>query len=206
MVKINFTHMNSCNCCFTDFLAKCEEEIIVNAALAPGTPYRWVITDKFDNKYDGEATAGADGELTIPVEELPAGLLTNYSGDFLLQIYDDSSCGHIKFKMTGEYDCLSFNVRGGTFVKNELGCVNSCIGAGSSNVLISFTDDDALSIDYTAYSASLGNNPLIQVYHEISPNIYHLVDVTINQVRVNGVLTTIEIENAGPATGYVLIS
>lgn len=198
--------MNSCNCCFTDFLAKCEEEIVINATLSPGTAYRWAITDKFEHKYEGAATAGANGELTIPVEDLPPGLLTNYSGDFLLQVYDDQSCGPIRFKMVGEYDCISFYVKGGTFVKNELGCDNVCVGAGNENVLISFTDEDTLNIDYSLYDQDLGNNPLIQVYHLTAPNTYQRVDVTINQIRSNGVLTDIEIDNGGPATGYVLIS
>lgn len=112
--------MNSCNCCFTDYLAKCEENIVINTTLTPGT-YRWAITDKFDNKYEGEVET-ADGTLTIPVEDLPPGLLTQYSGDFLLQIYGEDSCGPIKFQLTGEYDCVNFHVRGGTFEKNSIGC------------------------------------------------------------------------------------
>src|SRR5688572_3329995 len=114
--------MNSCNCCFTDFLAKCEDEIVINTTLTPATDYRWVITDKFDNKYEGEVTSGESGELTIPIEDLPAGLLTQYSGDFTLHIYDADSCGPIKFKLTGEYDCVNFNVKGGTFIKDNIGC------------------------------------------------------------------------------------
>lgn len=197
--------MNSCNCCFTDYLAKCETEVIINTTLTPAAAYRWVITDKFDNKYEGDVTSGDNGELTIPVADLPAGLLTQYSGDFLLQIYD-SSCGPIKFKLLGEYDCISFSIRGGTFVKNEIGCENSCVGGGSSNVLISFTDAATVNIDYSLYSALLGNNPIIQVYHETSPNVYQVVDVSIEQIRSNGTLTDIIVDNGGVATGYVLIS
>lgn len=197
--------MNSCNCCFTDYLAKCETEVIINTTLTPAATYRWVITDKFDNKYQGQVISDATGALTIPVEDLPAGLLTQYSGDFLLQIYD-SSCGPIKFKLLGEYDCVNFSIRGGTFVKNEIGCDNICSGAGSSNVLIPFTDASTVSIDYSTYMDDLGNNPQIQVYHEITPGVYQLVSVAISQIRANDILTDIEIDNAGPATGYVLIS
>lgn len=197
--------MNSCNCCFTDYLAKCETEVIINTTLTPAATYRWVITDKFDNKYQGQVISDATGALTIPVEDLPAGLLTQYSGDFLLQIYD-SSCGPIKFKLLGEYDCVNFSIRGGTFVKNEIGCDNICSGAGSSNVLIPFTDAATVSIDYSTYMDDLGNNPQIQVYHEITPGVYQLVSVAISQIRANDILTDIEVDNAGPATGYVLIS
>lgn len=196
--------MENCNCCFNDFLAKCETEVVINTNLTAFASYRWVITDKFGNKYEGDATAGAEGGLTIPVAELPSGMLTQYSGEFTLQIYD-STCGPIKFYLTGEYDCVTFNIVGGTFVKNEIGCENTCIG-GASNVLISFTDAATVDIDYSLYSALLGNNPLIQVYHETSPNVYQLVNVSIEQIRSNGTLTDISIDNAGVATGYVLIS
>lgn len=198
--------MNNCNCCFTDYLAKCEDEIIINTTLTPSATYRWVVTDKFDNKYEGEVVAGLRGELTIPVEDLPAGMLTQYSGDFTLQIHDSTNCGPIKFKLLGEYDCVSFNVSGGTFIKNEIGCENECSGAGSSNVLIEFEDAATVSIDYSPYMDDFGNNPIVQVYHEISAGVYQLVSVAISQIRSNGVLTDIEVENAGPATGYVLIS
>lgn len=194
-----------CNCCFNDYLAKCETEVVVNAGLTPLAAYRWVITDKFGNKHEGAVTADGDGAITIPVADLPAGLLTQYSGEFTLQIYD-STCKPIKFKMTNEYDCVSFDVVGGNFVKNNLGCVNTCIGAGGSNVLIPFTDAATVSIDYSAYIDSLGNNPLIQVYHETSPGVYQLVDVAIEQIRSNGTLTDIEVDNGGVQTGYVLIS
>lgn len=197
--------MNSCNCCFTDYLAKCETEIVINTTLTPSTTYRLVITDKFDHKYEVTVVAGLTGELTIPVEDLPAGMLTQYSGDFLLQIYDNS-CGPIKFKLLGEYDCLTFNIRGGTFVKNEIGCENVCSGAGTSNVLIEFTDAATVSIDYSTYMDDFGNNPIVQVYHEITPGVYQLVSVAISQIRDNGILTDIDVDNAGPATGYVLIS
>ena len=112
----------NCNCCFYDFIAKCETDLVLYVHLTPTIVYRWVITDKFQNKYEGTATADADGSLSIPVEELPAGLLTQYSGDFKLQILDEESCTPIKFKIAGEYDCIDFNVKGGTFVKDFIGC------------------------------------------------------------------------------------
>jgi hypothetical protein len=113
----------NCSCCFTDTLAKCETEIQVNAQLNPDSFYRWVITDKFENKYEGEAATDSDGFFTIPVADLPAGLLTQYSGEFKLQVFDlYASCAPEKFKVAGVYDCISFTISGGTFEKNNLGC------------------------------------------------------------------------------------
>lgn len=114
--------MNSCECCFTDFLAKCETEIVINTNLTPGNTYRWVISDKFGHLYEGTADAEDDGSLIIPIEDVPAGIFTQYSSDFNLQIYSENSCSPIKFKLTGEYDCVTFNIHGGTFVKNWIGC------------------------------------------------------------------------------------
>jgi hypothetical protein len=46
----------------------------------------------------------------------------------------------------------------------------------------------------------------VQVYHELSQGVYQLVGVTIDQIRNNGVLTDINIDNGGQATGYILLS
>ena len=113
--------MSSCACCFEDYLAKCNTEITVYAKLSPTTDYRWVITDKNDKKYEGDFTTDADGFWVIPVDQLPPGLLTEYSGQFTLQVYDDG-CKPVKFLIAQEHDCIDFTVKGGTFVKENLGC------------------------------------------------------------------------------------
>lgn len=110
-----------CNCCFTDYIGKCEESLTVRTNLTPATDYRWAITDKFDNKYEGTVTTDDSGYIVIPVEDLPPGLLTEYSGDFLFQVYD-GDCKPINFRLVGEYDCVNFHVKGGTFQKDTIGC------------------------------------------------------------------------------------
>lgn len=119
-----FTMSDNCSCCFTDTLAKCENQIRVNILLPPYYDgFRWVITDKFGNKYQGELAENEEGYY-IPLTELPDGLLTQYSGDFTLQIFPlgDQSCGPLNFKVMGQYDCIEFGITGGTFEKNNLGC------------------------------------------------------------------------------------
>lgn len=115
--------MSTCSCCFNDYLAKCEDFIRLNIIPPPYGEYRWVITDKFDNKYQGELQENEEGYY-IPVDELPAGLLTQYSGLFKLQIFPvgDQTCGPVTFKVAGQFDCISFTIEGGTFEKNNLGC------------------------------------------------------------------------------------
>lgn len=196
-----------CNCCFQDYLAKCNLEIQVYAQLSPLTDYIWVITDKFENKYQGEFTTDADGFWTIPVDELPPGMLTQYSGDFMLQV-QDTGCKPVKFKVAQEYDCINFTVKGGTYEKATLGCDFSCSPAvGAQTTLVPFANDDEITITYTSeLLAAHGNSPVIQVYHLISGSTYQLVDVGIQHVFSDGVLTSIVISNAGPATGYILIS
>lgn len=199
--------MNTCTCCFTDHLAKCETEIRVFAMLTPLTVYRWVITDKFGNKYEGDLTTDADGFFVIGVEDLPAGLLTQYSGSFLLQVYQqDTTCAPEKFKIASVHDCIEFTVTGGTFVKNNLGCEFSCTASPSGSALIPFEDQSEVEIDWSTYDQTYGNNPTVQVYHETSPGVYQLVSVVIEQTRVDGILTTISINNGGVQSGYVIIS
>lgn len=197
----------NCNCCFQDFIAKCNLSVQVYAQLAPLSDYTWIITDKFGNKYQGEITTGSNGFWGIPVDQLPSGLLTQYSGEFTLQV-QDSGCKPIKFKVAQEYDCINFTVKGGTYEKNTLGCDFSCTPAtGSQTSMVQFEDDATVTINWTAgLLAAFGNSPSIQVYHETSPNVFQLVDVEVNQVFSEGVLQSIEINNAGPATGYILIS
>lgn len=115
--------MDNCSCCFVDTLAKCETQIRVNVIPPPYDDYRWVITDKFGNKYQGELLENEEG-FYIPITDLPDGFLTQYSGEFTLQLFPlgDQSCGPVSFKVAGLYDCISFSISGGTFEKNNLGC------------------------------------------------------------------------------------
>lgn len=197
----------NCNCCFTDYLAKCNLSLQVYAQLAPLSDYIWVITDKFGNKYQGEFTTDSNGFWEIPVDELPAGLLTQYSGEFTLQV-QDTGCKPVKFKIAQEYDCINFTVKGGTYEKDTLGCNFSCTpAAGSQTQLFPFTDDDEITTEWTSgLLAAFGNSPVIQVYHLVSGSTYQLVDVAIQEVFTDGVLTSIIVNNAGPATGYILIA
>jgi hypothetical protein len=199
--------MTSCACCFSDYLAKCNLAITVYAQLSPLTQYTWVITDKFGKKYQGEFTTDSDGFWTIPVDELPAGLLTEYSGLFTLEVMD-SGCKPVKFKVAQEYSCIDFVVKGGTYEKDTLGCDFSCTPvAGEQNLLVDFEDEDVITIPWTSgLLASFGSSPSIQIYHLVSPNIYQLVDVAVQTVFTDGILTSIVVTNSGIATGYILIS
>lgn len=199
--------MPECSTCFTDYLAKCNLEIQVYAQLSPLSDYTWIIKDKFGKLYSGLFTTDADGFWTIPVDELPPGLLTEYSGLFTLEV-QDSGCKPIKFKIAQEFSCIDFVVKGGTYEKNTLGCDFSCSpAAGTQTQLVPFTDDAEITITWTAgLLASFGNSPLIQVYHETSPNVYQLVDVSIEHVFTDGILTSVVVNNGGISTGYILLS
>jgi hypothetical protein len=199
--------MLNCNCCFSDYIAKCNLAIQVYAQLSPLTDYTWVITDKFGNKFQGEITTDSNGFWEIPVDELPAGLLTQYSGEFTLQV-QDAGCKPVKFKIAQEYDCINFTIKGGTYEKDALGCDFSCTATtGSQTQLFPFTDETQITIPWTSgLLATFGNNPVVQVFHLISGTTYQLVDVEIQQVFTDDVLTSITVDNAGPATGYILIS
>src|SRR5688572_4443367 len=199
----------TCDTCFPDFIAKCNTAIQVYAqlpSLAAYESYKWVITDKNDHKYEGSFIVDENGFWEIDVDTLPEGLLTQYSGSFDLEVYD-SSCKPVKFKIAQEYDCIRFNIKGGTFTKDYIGCNFSCVPqpAGQS-AMIPFEDDATVSITWAPYLSLYGNSPTVQVYHETSPGVFQLVDVQIQQVTTDGVLTSIEIDNGGVNTGYVIVS
>lgn len=121
----------SCCTCFTDYIVQCPEEIQVYAQLQPTTMYTWVITDKFEHQFSGDFTTDEDGFWSIPVDELPAGLLNQFGGNFKLEVLDQA-CKPVKFKVAQEYNCIDFTVRGGTRVKDNLGCTFDSVLAGST--------------------------------------------------------------------------
>lgn len=199
----------ACSTCFDDFIAKCNTAIRIFAqlpSLALYQSYRWVITDKFDKQYEGSFIVDADGFWEIPVDELPDGLLTEYSGSFKLQVYD-GDCKPVKFKIASEYDCVDFEVKGGTFVKDTLGCEFTCTAApAGQSAMVPFSNQATISITWAPYLSLYGNSPTIQVYHETSPGVFQLVDVAIETNYTDGVLQTIEVDNGGVHTGYIVIS
>ena len=137
----------ACCSCFPDFLGRCPDEITVYAQLQPTTMYTWVVTDKHNNQYSGSFTTDVDGFWTIPVDELPAGLLTEFSGHFKLEVLDQA-CKPVKFKVAQEYTCIDFEIKGGTRVKDNLGCTFDSVFTGqpfASFVVDTFAEAEALA-------------------------------------------------------------
>jgi hypothetical protein len=139
--------MTTCCTCFTDYIVQCPDEIQVYAQLQPTTMYTWVITDKFGKQWSDSFTTDADGFWVIPVADLPAGLLTEFSGSFKLEVIDQS-CKPVKFKIAQEYTCIAFSIKGGTRVKDNLGCTFETVFQGqtfASYVVDTFADAEALA-------------------------------------------------------------
>lgn len=196
----------SCETCFTDYICACGETVVINTRLTPGVTYYWRVEDKFEKIYAGAVQAESDGSLVIPVSELPEGILNEYNGSITLSFSESVSCGTISIPLAKQYDCIRLEVRGGTHTKNTIGCDVPCDAGTGETVIIPFEDEETINVDWSLYAATMGNNPLVQVYHETAPNTYQLVSVVIEQMRTNNVLTSIVVNNAGPATGYILIT
>lgn len=123
-------------CCspttFQDTLSNCNDAIILNALLTPGQSYKWVITNKFGQKYSGLASADVyENTLTIQIDDpdtIPPGMINTYGGVFSLQLFDpEDDCNPISFKMkkgklTKAYSEVFFETFRGTLVKDTLGC------------------------------------------------------------------------------------
>jgi hypothetical protein len=199
-----------CSTCFKDYIIKCPDSLKIKAQLTPLVQYTWIIKDKFDSEYSDTFITDENGFWEIPIEDLPAGLLTEYSGDFTLQVLS-SECKPIKFKVAQEYDCINFHVRAGTRVKDRLGCDFECVnsdGGSPTNMMIQFEDEDIVTITWNTQLENLfGSSPTIQVYLETSPGVFELssVSVTINRTAYDEI-TSIVIDMGGPATGYIILS
>lgn len=196
----------SCETCFTDYICACGDSVVINTRLTPGVTYYWQVEDKFQKSYTGSVVAESDGRLIIQLSDLPAGLFNEYAGDFTLSFSDSISCGTIAIPLAKNYDCIRLEVKGGTHTKDTIGCDVPCSAGTGETVIIPFEDDASIDVDWSVYASTMGNNPLVQVYHETSPNVYQLAAVSIEQLRTNNVLTDIVVNNAGPATGYILIT
>jgi hypothetical protein len=112
-----------CACAFEDYVVQCQENIVVNAHLEPLTEFTWRVIDKFGNHYSGQVTTNEQGQVTIPVTNLPDGFLTQFSGVFTLQFFEDAGfCTPAPVKMAKVYSGIEFTVKPGNYEKNNLGC------------------------------------------------------------------------------------
>lgn len=179
-----------CCACFKDYLAMCPEEIQVNAQLQPTTNYTWVITDKFDRQYSGTITTDEDGFWSIPVDELPAGLLTEHSGSFTLTVLDQA-CKPIKFKIAQEYTCINFEVKGGTREKSNLGCTFDSVLQGSTFASFNvgtFAEAEALATGnqfryiFVAVDEDKGENDTSYVYVPGQTELVYLGAAVLNNL------------------------
>lgn len=200
--------MPICNTCFSDYVTRCESAIHMRALLLPDTNYTWFITDKFENEYQGEFTTDNDGNWQIDVDTLPPGLLTEFGGMFTLRVQSEN-CKPANMLIAQEYDCIQFEVRGGTSTKDQIGCTVECnsnsIGAASE--LIPFINASSVTIPWTVdRAAAFGNNPRVFVHHKVSGTTYQLVGVPIERVTVDGTLTQLVINNGVAIDGYILLA
>lgn len=116
----------ACLPCFKDWISCGNESLSIVGTLLPATAYNWILENK-GAVYSGEATTDANGYFTIPVSELPDGLLNPYAGTFQLTINanDAYQCNSSTWNDSAyctPYDCILFEVVNGTAVKNTLGC------------------------------------------------------------------------------------
>lgn len=198
-----------CGHTFFDFISNCGSTLKVNALLSPAIPYEWQITDKFNNTYSGISIADEQGFISIDVTDLPDGFFTPWSGTFVLKIKDPNSCGFNDFKIAQFVESIQFDVKGGTRIKESLGCDFDCNAgdAANSNAIFTFTNQSNVVIPWTSLLKSIyGNAVTVKVFHLTAPDTYQEANVVVDMVGGPYDLSEIDIDNGGPATGYVLIS
>lgn len=113
----------NCDTSFHDFLSNCEDSIVVYAQLEPAEDYDIVITDKFGNQHKHTYTANESGFLQILTADFPPGLFNPHVGDLKLEIFT-WDCNRVNFRIAKNYDAITFNIKGGTREKHNLGCAD----------------------------------------------------------------------------------
>lgn len=112
-----------CSAIFEDYLSNCISPIEVNGNFPPGVLLKWVLTAPNGNEYFGEGIPDANGMLSIPLADIPAGLLTQYGGTFFLQFFDTPyQCRKVNFVIGKEVDAIAFTIKAGNNQKPNLGC------------------------------------------------------------------------------------
>lgn len=114
--------MNSCcDNCFDSLLSNCPTGITVNAHLMPTGSYKWIITDKFQNRYQNTVTADGNGAIIIDATDLPDGFFNAFAGEFSLQIVDPVTDVPQTLKLCKYYDCIQVSIAGGNDTQDQVG-------------------------------------------------------------------------------------
>jgi hypothetical protein len=201
----------ACNNCYEDFLCKCtpySSAVSINTSVVQGQYFIRLI-DVQGNKFDVDADWSAQS-LEFQVSDFPDGYFSGAGSQFTLEVYRNDNvgfCAPVKIPLVRYYDCISVSITGGTSDKSTIGCGYDCAPSTSNqSSLVTFTDQTQVTISWAPFLGTYGNNPLIQVFHLVSPGIYQLADVAVQTSFIDGVLDSILIDNGGSATGYVVIS
>ncbi len=107
--------VTACETCFKINLPSCIERIYIEAGLDDTTDYTFTITDKFGAKYKGDVEVAYGGNFFIDLTDediFPAGLFTQHSGTFLLQISEPGPYCDVITTLSfcdSDYDCVEFS-------------------------------------------------------------------------------------------------
>lgn len=131
----------SCYSVYIASLPECPEEIEVRAHLTPTIQYTWTLVDRrFGTRYIGQATADAQGSITIPTDGVPfpSGLFNRYAGAFELSVKQDPlQCGNSAMTL----------------------CVDELTSAVYANVLVTFHESIGENAEAAVVGCDCGMTP-----------------------------------------------
>jgi hypothetical protein len=185
----------ACNT-FLDWISCGVENIIFSTGRAGIETYKVTVTTAQGSKYQADYDSNAFGDISIPVQDFPAGLFNPYAGPFTINV-DLSSCTPLYF--CDEYQYLQFEVVNGKGDKNTI----TCCASGSENntnmtccttETVNFVDETETVVPFT------GTRPSIEVAY-LQPDgsfvlsgISTLITFGANSFTVN---------HGGPASGII---
>lgn len=119
-----------CSCGFQEYVTNCEGVIyILTQNLEPNTEHKIVITDKFGKEYSVPYETDADSTIIMEASSFPEGLF-NVPGELKIEIYTTNGvynspiqCEKVKLLIGKYYDHINLEVRAGTNVKSNIGCL-----------------------------------------------------------------------------------
>lgn len=113
--------LNECLATYYTEFPECAGNILINVGLDAATDYYVKLETPLGKQYAFVLTSDANGDLSLPVADLPEMLLNRWAGAFTLRIFaEGDKCTAQSFEACGAtYDTIVFDIVQQVGEKNE---------------------------------------------------------------------------------------
>ncbi len=132
--------MENCNCCFTDYLAKCETDIVLNIILPAYMNYKWVITDKFGTHEHATIKGFEVNNNGVDISTTKSSACRSLFAGEVTGVVNVPGSGKVVIIRHGEYLSVYTNLEDVNVKQGDKIAIKQSIGT------VSFNDDESRSV------------------------------------------------------------